>query len=215
MKKVLTLLAGVSFLLSFALCANALADDLPSRAGTFTISPLIGGYLFDGEQHLKHSGVYNLNLGYNFTENLGIEVGAGFINTGFRANAGGGRVAGSLYHMDMLYHVTNLMPNLEPYAEVGGGAVLLDPEHADLRANAMVNFGGGIEYFLMPEIALRADVRDLVTFNNHYGDNTENNLMYTAGITVYFGGKKQEAVAEAAPPPPVEEVKPTPAPPPP
>ena len=179
-----------------ALAADAPVADPPAREGAFTISPMLGGYLFEGDQKLKQSGVYSLQLGYNFTDNLGVEVGAGFINAAYRARANGGkRVAVSIYHMDVLYHITNIMPELQPYVEVGAGATIIEPSRRGKRAHTILNYGAGVEYFVTPAIAARMDVRDILRFGNREGGIVQN-LMYTVGMTYMFGGKNEAAPAE-------------------
>ncbi len=45
------------------------------------------------------------------------------------------------------------------------------------------NYGGGIEYFVSDKIAIRGDLRHVITINNR----TFSNFMYTAGATYYIG----------------------------
>ena len=44
------------------------------RAGAVTVSPMVGGYVFDNEQDLEKDVVLGLGLGYNFTEHWGAEL---------------------------------------------------------------------------------------------------------------------------------------------
>ena len=44
-----------------------------NTAGSISLSPSIGGYSFDREQHLRGTTIFGLGLGYNFDENIGIE----------------------------------------------------------------------------------------------------------------------------------------------
>jgi len=196
MKKILMLLAGVSFLLSMSLCANAWAQD---RAGTFTISPLIGGALFEGDQHLKTSMVYGGALGYNFDEHIGMELGAAFIDSGTR-HGNSVDVDTYFYHMDLLYHTDPWGGKFQPYLAAGVGGMTFnyrgnvlgnDPSNTAFA----FNYGGGFEYFVVDNFALRGDVRHAITTNGGFND-----LICTVGLTVFFGGNRHEA--EAAPPPP-------------
>ena len=196
MKKVLTLLAGVSLLLSMSICTNALAQD---RAGTFSISPLAGFALFEGDQFLKTSPVYGGAFGYNFDEHFGVELGGSFIDSGTR-RGNSVDVHTYFYHMDALYHMKPWGGKFQPYLAAGVGGMTFDYE-GDVRGKDpvtafAVNYGGGVEYFIADNFALRGDVRHVITTNGGFND-----LLCTAGVTVYFGGKKM-AKAEAAPPPP-------------
>src|SRR6185369_4310412 len=42
-----------------------------NRSEQFSISPVIGGYTFDGRQHLDSSLIFGVRAGYNVTDNFG------------------------------------------------------------------------------------------------------------------------------------------------
>jgi OOP family OmpA-OmpF porin len=69
-----------------------------------------------------------------------------------------------------------------------------------------VDYGVGLKFFLTDDIALRADVRDVIPLNSTKGnpDYFHNNLLVTLGINFAFGGEKKivEAKVEEPPPPP-------------
>ena len=44
------------------------------RPGAVTLSPSIGGYVFEGNQDLKDKPTYGLGLGYNFDEHWATEA---------------------------------------------------------------------------------------------------------------------------------------------
>ena len=175
--------------------SSALAAE---RAETFTISPMVGGYLFEGDQHLKGSPNYGAAVGYNLTDNIGVEAGFNFVDSGFRAGNGTNQVNVFLYRLDALYHFLSGSA-LQPYVAAGAGAVVFGPEPGSSKAHALFDWGGGLEYFVTDQIALRGDVRHVISF-----DSTYNNLSYTAGVTVFLGGKGRRAVAAAETPGPVE-----------
>ncbi len=167
------------------------------RAESFTVSPFIGGYVFDSDLNLDDAFTYGAGLGYNFTEHLAAE---GVFNyTDADLENGSQSVDGYLYRLDALYH---FMPDnrLVPYLAAGAGAFELDAGSAGDETEFSGNMGAGVKYFLNDWTALRADVRDVMTF-------PENNLLYTAGFTFYFGGpeKPAETVAAAATQEPVEK----------
>ncbi|MDO9515650.1 MAG: OmpA family protein, partial [Syntrophales bacterium] len=68
-----------------------------------------------------------------------------------------------------------------------------NPDGANIDRSALVNYGVGVKYFLTKNIALRGDVRHVIPF-----DDTYNNLLYTAGLSFFFGGEKKAAAAVAA-----------------
>ena len=175
------------------------------RAGAITLSPSVGGYLFEGNQDLEHGLAYGLSLGYHFNKQFAAEAAFNYVDTEFDTN--GRNVDTYLYHMDGLYH---FMPSkkLVPYVAAGLGAVIIDPKNTDSDQHFAVNYGAGLKYFVHEDVALRADVRHVVSF-----DETHSNLLYTAGVTFLFGGERtketpkivQQKVVILASEPQVEE----------
>lgn len=170
------------------------------REGSFSVSPQLGGYLFEGNQDLENGFTFGLGAGYNFTQNLGAEYFLNYIKT--ESDTNGQDVDGYLYRLDGLYH---FMPEnrLVPYIAAGLGGITLDPDNGDNDTSFLINYGGGVKYFLTDSIALRGDLRHVISF-----DDTYNNLIYTLAVDFLFGGKKKAVpaavtpVAVAAPPPP-------------
>jgi OOP family OmpA-OmpF porin len=108
----------------------------------------------------------------------------------------------------------NILSNnkIEPYIAAGLGVITYSPENVDNEHYFMVNYGAGIKYFLTDKVALRGDVRHLISFDDNY-----NNLLYTVGLSFVFGGGKpapapvaakkvEEPVAKPAPAPAPEPV---------
>lgn len=207
----------------FSACLLSVNTYAIDRAGTLTVSPLIGGYTFEGNEKLKTSMVYNLNGGYNFTDSFGVEAGLGFIDTGLRGGSPDppvnfnifghnlGRdsvqVDGFIYKVDAVYHFPQIW-KLSPYVAAGAGGLTLNPEKGKARTRAMIDYGGGVEYFLLDRLALRGDVRHIITFND-----TFNNVMYTAGLIYYIGVAKPAPAPVAVTPPPPPPPAPAPVPP--
>ena len=164
--------------------------------GSITLSPFIGGYRFDHDQHLNHAPNFGLGLGYNFDENLGIEAVVNYLESDARSRGSylgtnAGDVDGTLYRIDLLYH---FMPKetLVPFLAAGIGGISLTPDRNGTENDVVVNYGAGLKYFLTESIALRGDVRHMIAFE---GNDSSNNLYYTAGLTFYFGGSKAEPQA--------------------
>ncbi len=170
----------VLLILLISLANNAAAEN---KAGAMTISPMIGGYLFEGDQNIEDKAAYGLGLGYNIDQNWGLEGMFNFIETDSEKDAGDLDVY--MYRLDTLYH---FMPEkkLVPYLATGIGGMTFDPNHAKNDTDFLVNYGGGIKYFLNDFTALRADVRHIMSF-----DETYNNLAYTFGLTFLLGGEKK------------------------
>ncbi len=172
-------LAGLLILLiGLANTANA-----ENKAGALTISPMLGGYIFEGDQNLDDEFTYGLGLGYNIDQNWGLEGMFNFIDTDSEKDAGDVDVY--IYRIDTLYHFTP-DKKLVPYIATGIGGITFDPDRDKNDTDFLVNYGGGIKYFINDFTALRADVRHFVSF-----DETHNNLAYTFGLTFLLGGEKK------------------------
>ncbi len=186
-----------------AVCAMAAPVAAGERQGAISVSPFVGGYTFDGVQHLETSPVYGLRLGYDLTKNLGVEaVGEYLATDGTRSERS---VNALSYRLDLLY---NFMPDgpLVPYLAVGGGGITAGHGRDGLKikgstTDATANAGFGVKYFVTDSIALRSDARQLFLFEEH--NSVMYNWEYTAGLTFLFGGKTAPAPApvEAAPAP--------------
>jgi len=185
----------MAFLLSLMLTTTCFAGE---RAGAFSISPFAGGYTFDGVQHLKTAPLYGLRLGYDLTDNLGIEGVGDYLSTkGTRTNTS---INALSYRLDVLY---NFMPEgrLVPYLAAGGGGITAG-HGSSFRAggrntDATANVGGGLKYFLADSVALRGDARQLFVFDHK----TLYNWEYTAGLSFLFGGNKPAPAPVVAAPP--------------
>lgn len=179
-KKALAQLLAVAVCLSLSAAAYAAED----REGTITISPSIGGYVFEGNQKLDNGPVYGFAAGYNFGKNWGGEFGFHFIDS--HSTTGDGDADGYLLQLGGLYHFMPGMP-LQPYAAIGSGIIILDKALApDTSTRFLAYLGGGVEYFITDDLALRGDVRYIEVFGT-----TNSNFMYTAGVTYYLGNARR------------------------
>jgi len=185
MKKVLL---GMAVLLLLASAATGMAEV---KAGSVTVTPYIGGYLFEGNQDLKHAPVWGLRGGYNFTENLGIEGYFHYVKSEIKDVASNPRMNVFGYGIDGIY---NFLPGsrLTPFVAAGLGFSHYDPEGMRDRNKLTLNYGGGLQYFLAPDVALRADVRHVLPLNDRYND-----LLYTIGFAFSFGGDNKKKPAPA------------------
>jgi len=183
-----------------------------NRAEQFSVSPVIGGYTFDGKQHLDTSLVYGVRAGYNVTDNFGIEALIDYVNT--EPTKADNRIEMFRYGGELLYH---FMPHntFVPYLAVGLAGLHFDDNNGtDKRTRAAVDYGLGAKYFVNDRFALRGDVRHIIYSIN---SETRNNLEYTLGAYIPFGGVKPAAKKVVPPPAPapapkVVEAPPAPAP---
>lgn len=151
-----------------------------NKAEAITLSPSVGGYIFEGNQDLDHGPTLGLGLGYNMDTHWTAEAAIHYIESD---RIGDGRnVNAWLYHLDALYHF-NPSEKLVPYVASGVGFLIVDPQRAHNDEDFAVNYGAGLKYYLTDDVALRGDVRHVISFNSLH-----NNLLYTVGLTFSFGG---------------------------
>ncbi|HEY3307157.1 MAG TPA: OmpA family protein [Desulfuromonadaceae bacterium] len=194
---------------SAALCIMAAPAVAGEREGAFSISPFVGGYTFDGVQHLETAPVFGLRLGYDLTKNWGVEAVGDYLATdGTRSERS---INALSYRLDILY---NFMPDgpLVPYLAVGGGGITYGHGSDGLKisnrtTDATVNVGGGLKYFLTDSVALRGDARQLFVLESP--SSPKYNWEYTAGLTFLFGGKTAAAPVPVPVQPPPAPVAPT------
>ena len=183
----------VAALLLMGLSQAALAEN---KGETITFAPYVGGYTFQGNQHVETSPVFGFRLGYNLTDNWALEGVVDYLKADLK---GGGDIEMLRYGGDLLY---NFMPksNLVPYLAAGFGGFNLD----NSKTRGIVNYGGGVKWFLAENFALRADVRGL----NYSMSKIYTNVEYTLGLHIAVGAPKPapapvvvaEPVVEAAAP---------------
>jgi hypothetical protein len=170
----------------FLLCASPVCAEITEGNFSATLGGL--GYLSDGVQHQHFAPGMTAKLGYDFTKNFGLEGSFDYIYSkstkynsywtsryGFRLDA-----------------VVNFMPDSRfvPYVSGGMGFLYTDDlPNRTYRTDAQISIGGGARYFVADAIALRVDLRPVVTF----GDGTLINGEAMLGVSYYFGGKDKAA----------------------
>jgi OOP family OmpA-OmpF porin len=180
----IVVLISIAFLSGTVFAAN--------KAGSFSLSPMLGGYVFEGDQDLDDALTYSIGLGYNLTDSWSSEFVLNYFNADADSSAGAD-TDGLVYRLDTLYH---FMPesSLVPYIAGGLGGITLDPDHHGSDTDFLLNYGVGLKYFLNDSLALRGDLRHIYAF----GD-PENNFVYSAGITYQFGGPGKTPLAATEP----------------
>ena len=193
MKKYLLLFLTLLFLVL------PLITSAEIKEGSFEIEPFAGFTPFASNDYSMP--VYGLRVGYNITKNWGAEAAYNHLEH----NA-------EIFQGNVLYH---FMPDnkFNPFITAGLGHANVQPRYQGEDYNTIMgDIGIGAKYFITPNIALRADARDVIT---HF-----HNAVMTAGITFAFGGKTPKPAPEAPappppPPPPAAAAPEAPAPPPP
>ncbi|MSM38153.1 MAG: OmpA family protein [Geobacter sp.] len=194
--------SSIVHLLLFAIISTATAGGI--RPDSFTLSGIVGGYSFDGKQHLETGPVIGIRGGYNFTKYFGVEALFDFVPT--ESTQASQDVQVYRYGGDLLLH---LLPDsrLVPYLAAGYGGITVDRENQGTLTKGIFDYGPGLKYFLTDDLALRADLRHLVFRDNE----TLSNYEYTVGVTYQFGGK-QTATQPVTEPEPEPVVTPAPIP---
>lgn len=202
-KAVRILLAGLAAVLLFT--PSALAGQ---REGAFTLSPLVGYHVFEGDQKTDDAMSYGLAFGYNLTKKWGFEIDVRYTPAETDFKTGDNQdvevwtgSANALYHM-------NADGAFVPYLLGGFGGMLFDVDEVGGRdddEDFMLNAGAGFKLFMSRDLALRVDARYIADLHSDRdfdqdpdNDNVDHNMIATAGLTWQFGG------APPPPPPPAD-----------
>jgi OOP family OmpA-OmpF porin len=177
---------GISliFMVILFFAFNAYAENKP---GAITLTPHIGGYVFDDDQHINSDPAYGVNLGYNINRIWGIEGVFDFVDTDTKnISRGSTDVDASIFRLDGLYHF-NPESDVVPYLGAGLGVIDIDNNPGGSETNGLFNWGGGIKVFITERVLARGDIRHIIDF-----DSANNNLIYTVGLGYLFGGKVEK-----------------------
>jgi OOP family OmpA-OmpF porin len=171
---------------------NAGAEIKP---GAITLTPTVGGYVFEGNQDIENTMTFGVSLGYYLDEHWATEAVFNYIDTKLDSSTYSVKRDTNvyLYHADVLYH---FMPakKFVPYIAAGVGGITIDTERAGDDRDFAFNYGGGVKYFIEENVAFRGDVRHIVSSGE-----TNNNLQYTIGLTFAFGGEKTKKMPVEVP----------------
>ena len=195
---------GLLATLVAALCMAGLAQA-GQREGAFSVSPMVGYHVFEGDQNTDDAIAYGLSLGYNVSKRWAAELEVRYTPT--ETNEAGMPSEDVDYWsagMNALYHFTPDGP-LVPYLSAGFGIIFYDNDGPgddfDDDGDYMMSWGAGTKYFISNDTALRLDLRHIIDFHSNRawdhggGDQIDNNFVATAGLYWQFGGP-------ALPPPP-------------
>jgi len=188
MKQRLVLFICFFFVLMMAANNPAKAE---MREGAFTLTPRLGGHLFDGRQDLENAFDFGLGLGYYFAPKWGVQVGVDTLSMVTEAEK---NARGYLARLEAVYYILP-KSKLVPYVAAGLGGIMIDPPKGGTDTDMFLNWGVGLRYFFKENWALQADLRHVFTL-----DETWHNLNYTVGLTYQFGGKQPVPPAPPAMP---------------
>lgn len=192
----------IGSILTACLFASATASFGAVKEGSFSVTPLVGGYVFDDDQNLDTSLVLGARAGYNFTKAFGVEALYDYVTPTDSSSGSLKNISMHRFGGQALYH---FFPDsvFVPYLAAGYSGVALNGSGVDTRTRGAFDYGVGAKYFLTDDIAVRGDVRHILHKEN---SNTINNVEFTLGAYFQFGGTEPAAKA-LAPTPPPEPVK--------
>lgn len=206
MKKTITLLL-IGSILAMATIASA-----GNKADTFSVSPMVGGIIYEGNQHLEAAPVFGARAGYNFTKALGIEALFDYSRT----ESTGPATTLDLYRYggELLYH---FWPDdkFVPYVAAGYGGMNFKGNNSypgTAKTKGVLDYGLGFKYFVTEDMAWRNDIRGLMY---NYGKEDQHAVEYMTGVYISFGGTPAVSKLADPPPPPPPVAKPVVVPPPP
>lgn len=183
------------------------------KDGSFSATPLIGGYVYEGGQDLDASLVLGARLGYNFTKIFGVEALYDYVTPTDATDGPLTNISMHRFGAQALYH---FFPDniFVPYLAAGYSGLKLEGNGVDTRTHGAFDYGVGAKYFLSDDFAIRGDVRHIIRRDN---SDTINNLEFTLGAYFQFGSVapavKSVTPAQTPPPEPVKVVAaPVPAP---
>lgn len=188
--------------LAAALIVSTTAAFGAVKEGSFSVTPLIGGYMFDGGADLDTTLVLGLRGGYNFTKNIGIEALYDYATRTSNSSDLLSDISLHRFGGQALYH---FFPDniFVPYIAAGYSGVNFEGTGFDKKTQGAFDYGVGAKYFLNEDFAVRGDIRHI-----YYSLNSGkyNDMEFTLGAYVQFGGVTPAAKAILAAP------EPTPAP---
>lgn len=196
---------SITLILVGSILAMATFASAGNKADTFSISPVIGGLSFEGNQHLESAPVFGLRAGYNFTKALGVEALFDYSRT--ESTLSSNNLDFYRYGGELLYH---FRPDekLVPYLAAGYAGMNLkgnNPYPGTSKTKGVLDYGLGFKYFVTEDMAWRADIRGLMY---HYDHNDQHAIEYTTGVYIPFGGVPAVSKLADPPPPPAPVAKP-------
>ncbi|MBF0297795.1 MAG: OmpA family protein [Oligoflexia bacterium] len=204
--KVLCLFFFIFFVLTTQ-TLNVFADSESTlnTKGAFTISPFVGGYLFDGVQNLKSRPYYGLRPGYNITDNVGIEAMFGYVRTR-KITPDERAIDVYRYGIDGQYRFTTFNKKIWPFFSLGLGVVSFNnPSVNKNHSLGLLNYGPGFMATISDRIGFRFDLRQIII-----ADDFKSNYEATVGLIFSFPcekSMKKEEVKEEVKKEKAKEVK--------
>ncbi len=201
MRKKMILTLAVTLIVSTTAAFGAVKES------SFTVTPLIGGYVFDDGEPLGTSFLMGLRAGYNFTKHIGIEAVYDYATPKDGKSASLADLSVNRFGGQVLYH---FFPDnvFVPYLAAGYSGLHYGGTGYDNKTHGAFDYGVGAKYFMTDDIALRGDLRHIMS--RYPAGQTNDDFEFTLGAYFQFGGTKpaMKAVAPTPAPEPVQAVAP-------
>lgn len=194
------LMTGVCFVLVVTLFMAAIAQA-GQREGAFSVSPMVGYHVFEGDQNTSDDMFAGFSLGYNVSKRWAAEAEVRYTATETDLSGTPEEdVDLWSFTVNALYHFNPDGPFV-PYLSAGFGGMYFDVDGYDDDSDYMMNWGAGAKYFMSDDLALRMDLRHVLDLHSDrqwdrtHGDNLDNNFLASAGLYWQFGGPAPAAPA--------------------
>lgn len=155
------------------------------KEGAFSLSPLVGGYIYGDNQQFNSSYVIGVRGGYNITNAIGVEALYEYVIPTDSKYFGINNIDMHRFGGQALYHFT---PDnqMVPFLAAGVSGILFDGSRVNNQVHVAFDYGAGAKYFLTEDIAVRADLRHILY---GYNGTSYNNVEFMLGATFQFGKK--------------------------
>ena len=180
------------------------------KEGSFSLSPLVGGYIFGDNQQFNASPLLGVRAGYGITRAIGVEALYDYVTSTDSKYWSINNITMQRFGAQGLYH---FLPDnqLVPYLAIGGSGVKFSGSSVNSETHLAFDYGAGAKYFVTDAIAVRADLRHVMYGYNNTG---YNNIEFMLGAMFQFGGVTPvatsvmpKAALESAPASPAHQVK--------
>jgi len=141
--------------------------------GSYTMGVVGGGYFFEGEQNVDNAPFFGMSASHQFTEHWAVEglltyatVQTNYFDTTEGVCKTNTDIDAYYFKADGLYFFSTY-GKVVPYFSAGvGGLWLRDDKGVQDEAQSLMNWGAGLKYLLGPQLAFRAELRHVHTFQD-------------------------------------------------
>ena len=177
------------------ICASS-AGLTTSPSSPWSAGVSFGRIDFEGDEGFEDAFISSFQLGYTISDCWTIEGVMDIepsLDDNYQNSDGNSSAAG--ISIDALFHLPGC-GRIDPYLAGGVGVMRYADEVDDSRTDPLLRAGGGLMVRISSDWAFRADARVLLA-----GDDTEFNLITTAGLCWHPGGGRSSAIMPVSLPP--------------